>query len=476
MKSTLLPEKPILVYPSLASTIGLDECVFLSALNDLIAGVTASNNNGFDWYNLPLETLAQAMPFWDNRDLQRVSVSLREKGVLIIASGAFAQETHFKFAFNERAHRNNPTTTNASNNINSANDNTASTQSNHNNAQPHMAQNPPADPHPQQNTAPNNYTSNNAPAPAYNSNTANSGNGNWANIKNSAAAQNHQVSRPYEQAQPQQNGSQNGIHNYASQTHSFTRGEQQTGFLGKNHISASWKPDRATLDQLAQHAINEQFSMSQVPEFITYWRERGEANHSWGSKFMQHTLRQWRTFEAEQNKKENDAPIDPQWKPSLDAMEVLVKHAGINREFIEDSIPEFILYWQERGERLKTWNTKFIQHIRVQWKKYNSALEHSTDPKAISIDWQPSEDVFDVLRLANIDIVFAQEQIPEFVLYWRDTNQLHSSWNTRYLQRVKRLWAQRHALAASAQGQPTANRPTRDISLEEQLTDRSWAD
>jgi len=94
--------------------------------------------------------------------------------------------------------------------------------------------------------------------------------------------------------------------------------------------------------------------------------------------------------------------------------------------------------------------------------------------------------VFDVLRLANIDMEFAKRQVAEFLLFWRESNQVYASWNTKFLQHVKFHWAKQHSLTlaptTSQQGnhhagqQPThSTSSTRDRSLVEDLTDRSWA-
>ena len=91
----------------------------------------------------------------------------------------------------------------------------------------------------------------------------------------------------------------------------------------------------------------------------------------------------------------------------MDAMEIM-ERGGIARDFIEQAIPEFILYWRERGARAKELNSKFIQHIRIQWARYSSSLEHSTEPKRIVDHWQPSEDVYDILRMSHIDLDFAR--------------------------------------------------------------------
>src|SRR5690606_33273314 len=105
--------------------------------------------------------------------------------------------------------------------------------------------------------------------------------------------------------------------------------------------------------------------------------------------------------------------------PSADAVQIL-QRSGVSPTFIEDAVPEFLLYWRERGEAASTWNSKFIAHIRRQWARYSSALEHERDPHPIPSNWQPSEDVQDILRMANIDLAFARELLPEFILFWRD--------------------------------------------------------
>jgi hypothetical protein len=375
MSSSLVPEKPLLIYPSLAATLGLEESLLLCTLADCSSNLESSARGQFQWFELPMTKLLTLLPFWDLRDLQRIATHLREQGVIIFGSEGIRENANLRFAFNERV---------------------------------------------QQQIKPNVVRT-----------------------------------QTTEAAPPD--------------TRQTAAEKESNYFLSRNFIPASWQPDQSTLDQLAQHAIPEVFCQQHVPEFVTYWRERKERHHSWGSKFIQHCLRKWRDYEAERAKKQQEQPLHANWTPSLDALEILTERAGISREFVEDAVPEFVLYWRERGESHRTWNSKFVQHVRIQWAKYTAAIEHNTNPRPIPEDWQPSRDVCDVLQLANIDLSFARSLIPEFVLYWRDRGVLIGSWNTKYLQHVKRMWAQRHTL-------PTAtNRNTRDISLEEQLSDRSWA-
>lgn len=251
---------------------------------------------------------------------------------------------------------------------------------------------------------------------------------------------------------------------------------------GANRIPPNWQPSDDVWQQVAQRNIPEQFARDQLPEFITYWRERDEPAHAWGARFLRAVLHAWRNHETDFRRRESAGPMDSNWRPSLDAMEVLVKHAAINHQFVEDAIPEFVLYWQERGESSRTWNSKFIQHVRRQWNRYTATVENDTVPKPIPADWQPGEDVYDVLRLANIDIGFAQTLIKEFVIFWRDNKQVQSSWNTKFLQHAKYHWAKNHSLStADRQSQHHAGQAsqpshkTRERSLVDDLTDRSWA-
>lgn len=249
-------------------------------------------------------------------------------------------------------------------------------------------------------------------------------------------------------------------------------------------LPVHWAPSEDLLQLLAMnHNIPRQFALDQLEDFIFYWRERGETSHAWENKFRQHLITIWRRQQqqqAEAFRTPVSATLDNNWRPSADAMEIM-ERGEIARDFIEDAVPEFILYWRERGTNPKELNSKFIQHIRIQWAKYSSSLEHSTEPKRISEQWQPTEDVYDILRLSHIDTEFARSQLPEFIVYWRDSNQAHTSWNSKFIQHVKYHWAKRHQLEhaghshAGQQGTSKTGR-TRDRSLEQDLSDTSWAE
>lgn len=389
-QSSLIPEHPLLISPSLAATIGLEEAVLLKQLSELVEHRSTISVQGYKWLEIERSYLEKVLPFWSSVDLHRVSKSLVDKGIILIDSPPLHTASTLKFAINEK------------------NDDPRA---------PQVPQQPAV-------------TSN--PQPAVSSNVSPS---------------------------------------------------------GASLMPSQWSPGEDLLALLTMnHQVPREFALEQLEDFVYYWRERNEISHAWENKFRQHVLSRWRHHQQRQAEQQfsGEQPISQSWRPSEDAMEILLRNE-VNREFIDDAIPEFVLYWRERGENISTWNSKFIAHIRRQWARYSSTLEHDTEPQRIRDNWRPTEDVYDIFGLANIDAQFARNLIPEFILFWKDSNQAHSSWNTKFLQHVKYHWAKQHQLVnqspqsnsnsgnanAGQQGHRTGS--TRARSLTEDYSDRSWA-
>ncbi|MFV0476300.1 MAG: DnaT-like ssDNA-binding domain-containing protein [Parahaliea sp.] len=255
-----------------------------------------------------------------------------------------------------------------------------------------------------------------------------------------------------------------------------------------SRLPDNWSPSEEVLQLLAlNHNIPRPFALEQREDFIFYWRERNEVSHAWENKFRQRVIHAWRhqqqqQAEAQRTTQETTTPaiLNRHWQPSEDAMEIMLR-SGIERSFIEEAVPEFVLYWSERGDAPKELNSRFIQHIRLQWARYTNSVKHSTVPTLIDNQWEPDHDVYDILRLSHIDEAFARSLLPEFIVYWRDSAQAHTSWNSKFLQHVKYHWARQHQIPPSGaqhdgqeQGSHSAHR-TRDRSLADDLSDTSWA-
>lgn len=351
MVSSLLPEKPLVISPSLAATLGLEEAVLLSVLHELFLHRAQQG-----WLKVEEVVLSEFLPFWQPQDVQRVASSLRDKGVLQLRSAPYLSSGVLDFHLGDE-------------------------------------EVPPAKILPK------------------------------TKLKSVAEAGRASL------------------------------------------ISSQWQPDGDTQQQLMQLGVAQDFIAQQVPEFVRYWRERGEAHHAWGSRFQKQVQRLWRDHELHAAKLRNNTAMTSDWQPSADVVEILLR-AEVTPAFIQDSVPEFVLYWRDRGELSTTWDSKFLQHVRRQWAIFTAKLENDPTPRAITAQWQPSNDVYDILQMAAIDVDFARQQVNEFVLYWMDSKQVHNSWNSKFLHHVKYRWARRHE--QQWQGENDGFIATH--------TDRSWAD
>ena len=211
-------------------------------------------------------------------------------------------------------------------------------------------------------------------------------------------------------------------------------GERTESFMEKN-----WEPDAALIDQASEYGISKSFVLSQLDDFIHLHREKSDTSYSWGIKFLRFVIKKWRSQEISDIKQLKRKPIDQSWQPDEEAIEILTK-AGISKEFIKNEIPEFILYWSEKGDVSDTWNSKFIGQVRRQWAKTQHLIDNSELPEPISSDWKPNQDFYEVLALTEIDKTFADSVLNEFILYWKETGQAHNSWNSKFFQHVKYQW------------------------------------
>ena len=356
---SLIPEKPLLVSPSLAATLGLEEAVLLNVLGEVVTHAQRYQPSN-QWHDISMQQLIELLPFWGAADLQRIATSLKDKGVLQINSAPITESRQLSFSL-EFVNRKTTQTT--------------------------------------------------APVPS--------------------SAQSKQL------------------------------------------ITSHWQPCEDTVRQLSQYNIPLAFIEQQIPEFVTYWSERGEPQYSWGSKFIKRVLHAWRDKESAQA---SETFITHGWQPAPDTIDFLEQRSNIPRDFIQDCIPEFIIYWDNRKPlHANDWNSKFVEHTRRQWAKCTEELKGNPMPRLMPGNWQPDSAAFDVLSMSNIERSFAHKLVPEFVLYWRDRGEARSSWNKTFIQHAKFEWAKLHGLADEKYKRPDNSNRSRSRSAVEQLTDHSWA-
>ena len=396
MNSSLLPERPLIISPTLAATIGLEEAVMLQVLAELIHGkeiCRRASNPSLDWAVLSDSDLQTAFPFWVSADIRRVQSSLQNLG-LIVVDPITESRTGFYAIDDPRTE---------------ASDNNAASILSTPTRQPEAPR------------AAASISTPPLPTPT---------------IPNSGSA---------------------------------------------SLIASNWLPSQDWIKKCQQHNVPEEFANALVPEFVGYWRDRGQARFSWGNAFYKHVLKEWRNEQTRKGAFELATEMSATWRPSEDAIGIL-EISSINSSFIEDAIPEFVLYWRERGMVNGAWNTKFIEHIRRQWAKFSASFGYDDTPRAIQASWQPSNDCFEILQLAEINEEYARGKIPEFVMYWKDSQQVKASWNTVFLQFIKQDWARQlkqteNADLSYAENQSLVGSSQQRVKERfQRIADRSWAE
>jgi hypothetical protein len=94
-------------------------------------------------------------------------------------------------------------------------------------------------------------------------------------------------------------------------------------------------------------------------------------------------------------------------------------------------------------------------------------LTVASSEQPLAINWEPSDDSFQVLSHHRIDRGFIESLIPEFVVYWRERNQCSSSWNAKFVAQVLRQWRLRSQSAIAVET------PKQTL---QRFFDRRWAE
>ena len=176
-------------------------------------------------------------------------------------------------------------------------------------------------------------------------------------------------------------------------------------------------------------------------------------------RLLKHLIKAWRQEEKKDRTEAEKVLIEKDWAPSEDVISIL-ESADMDSDFIKKCIPEFIVYWKEKQFKSNEWNSIFINHVRRQWARYKNIIEDNVSPKKMTNDWMPNQNCLDVLKLARIDEKFAKDQIPEFKIYWLDSNQVMTSWNSKFIQHVKYKWFKNNSKSSG---------------IISRLTDKDWA-
>ena len=415
---SLLPEKPITISPSLAVTVGLEEATMLSLLDDMTRYLPGRDSQGYLWYQLECATIEKYMAFWDALDIQRISQHLRDLGLILLRSAPYSQSHSLDFAFNQQATQ-PPNDTVQTSTLNAKERRQLSA-----NASPIAAHWQPeretiialGQLNIQENFARKQipefvhyWRESGESQRAWGSKFIQYVKRQWA-FHNTRLARNQRATTLPPQWQPsselQNQIANEGIpvtfshkvlkkfrlyHRDSGTSHinwdmpffSWVKEEwqkQDTPFIESTQarpMTVNWQPDQHTLDYLnTSHGIDIRFIHESVPEFIHKWIVKKAIYSEWGRIFAEHVIEQWRFVQAGVKRNPERQAISKEWRPSADCTEILQIQLGISNDFIEEQLPEFILYWMNRGEPMHSWDNIFLREIKRQWAKANKGDTH----------------------------------------------------------------------------------------------------
>ena len=164
--------------------------------------------------------------------------------------------------------------------------------------------------------------------------------------------------------------------------------------------------------------------------------------------------------------------LSDEWMPSNETYEVIAM-TKIPEEFISLKLKEFKIYWVERGQQKNNWNSTFIDFIRREWaKELNS---NKSVPHVIDENWYPDDDVFDILNLSEITKDSAVKYLSEFILYWKDKGAAFTTWNSKFIDHVKRRHMMNNNLGDNEENKKYSEPGKYKQDFKTRKNDNTWA-
>jgi len=310
--ASLIPDRQLTFSPDLAATIGLEEAILMQYLGPLLAAQSDP------WCHLGYDALSQHFPFWSREKLKDLLLSLEALGVIVLSGQK--ESTGIRVATAEAA------------------------------GQPEK----PGPESPRLSTP----ASWQPPDAVYD-----------------VLQMNHGIDRQFAQQQLIDFDAGTLEHSRESRFRQHVlvawrhqqRHHQAFEITTPPPFDQNWQPSLDALEIMTRSGVDEEFIDSVRPEFILYWRERGGPPREVNSKFIGWVRSRWTRFQAGLGHSTEPRPMTPGWQPSEQVFEVLAM-SGIEREYALGRLPEFRVFWCDAGELQTSWNSKYLQHVKHQWR------------------------------------------------------------------------------------------------------------
>ena len=180
-----------------------------------------------------------------------------------------------------------------------------------------------------------------------------------------------------------------------------------------------------------------------------------------------------KTHKLKEPKKSMDScQLDIEWTPSSEVNEVL-NMTEITDDFFNLKLKEFKIYWIERGQKKNNWNSTFIDFIRREWAKETNSKK--AVPYVIDENWYPDDDVFDILNLSEINKDSALKYLREFILYWKDKGSAFTTWNSKFIEHVKRRHIMSNEIGSDEENKKYSEPGKYTKDFKTRKNDNTWA-
>ncbi|MFT7222810.1 MAG: hypothetical protein ACI82Z_000340 [Cellvibrionaceae bacterium] len=461
--NSLFPETPLLIYPSLAATIGLEAATLLGVLDELARyrrGQVDNSKQSRQWFQVGTDEFHARLPFWSPQDIQRISQRLRDLDLILLRSAPFAQVHQLDFAFNHQ------------NAAPIANDYPVSQPSNHNQS---VSQTSGISTRP----IASRRFSTSTMASDWQPDTETLAGLAQLNIPEYfAREQVPEFVRYWRESGESQRSWGSKFIQYVKRQWAF----HATHMARKSQamlLPKDWQPSAELQTQIAQEGIPATFGKKVLNKFRLFHQSSGISHVNWDIPFFSWVKEEWQKQDTPFIETRKSIPMHSQWKPDSHTLDYLYVSYGIDKGFIEETIPEFIHKWIEKKAVYSEWGRIFAEHVIEQWRFVQLGISQNRERKSIEKSWQPSADCREILQTQlNIDAEFIQQQVPEFVLYWRNRADARYSWDNIFLRHIKQRWAsslQNIGKDDERQQIHTGSTRSKDLSIAQQLKDTSWA-
>ena len=131
------------------------------------------------------------------------------------------------------------------------------------------------------------------------------------------------------------------------------------------------------------------------------------------------------------------------WLPDPELIQQIAEY-GIPDEFALSFVDDFKLLSAEKSQRHHSWGVKFLRYVIKKWREQEVTTHKQKKRKAIPKNWVPEEEAYEILINAGVSSNFIEKEIPEFILYWSERNELSDIWISKFISLIRRQWARTH--------------------------------